>query len=414
MTQAIHHHQFDNGLILLGESMAWLESAAFAIQLPAGHALDPVNRLGTANFACDMVQRGCGPRDSRQFVEDLDRLGTDRSASVSAVHTSFGATMLADNLESALRIYADLVRQPHLPENQIEDGRMVCLQEVAAAEDDLVHRTMVRLRHRHYGAPWGRTPHGTFESVEQITLDDVARHVSSNFHPNGTILSVAGKIDWDQLVNVVGDLFSDWQPQSEPPLRTSNAEGGYEFIPYESNQTQIGVAFPCVPYSHPDYFQARGAVGILSDGMSSRLFTEVREKRGLCYTVHASCHSLREQGSVLCYAATSTENSQQTLDVLLAELMRLPQGVEPTELDRLKARIKSSLILQQESSASRCLAMAGDWYHLGRILNPEELSRIIDGLSCESINAFLAANPPQTFTVVTLGEKELEVAHGTS
>jgi predicted Zn-dependent peptidase len=174
------------------------------------------------------------------------------------------------------------------------------------------------------------------------------------------------------------------------------------------------VAYPSVPYSHPDYFQARGAVGILSDGMSSRLFTEVREKRGLCYSVYASCHSLRDQGSVLCYAGTSTERAQETLDVLLEVLTDLANGVHPNELQRLKARIKSALIMQQESSASRCFAMAGDWYHLGRILTLDELGRILDHLNCASINAYLAANPPADFCVVTLGEKPLEVSLGIS
>ena len=146
--------------------------------------------------------------------------------------------------------------------------------------------------------------------------------------------------------------------------------------------------------------------------MSARLFTEIREKRGLCYTVYASCHSLRNRGSVLSYAATSTENAQQTLDVLLAELRRLPDGVEDHELNRLKARIKSSLIMQQESSAARSYAMAADWFHLGRVLTMAEVGTIIDQLTCDSINEFLAAHPPRDFTVVTLGEKKLEVSVG--
>ncbi|MCA9151274.1 MAG: insulinase family protein, partial [Planctomycetales bacterium] len=228
------------------------------------------------------------------------------------------------------------------------------------------------------------------------------------------ILSVAGKLDWPRLLEQVTELFDDWSAVPREPLTTTSPLGGYEYIEFDSSQTQIAVAYPSVPYAHPDYFQARGAVGILSDGMSSRLFTEVREKRGLCYTVYASCHSLRDQGSVLCYAGTSTERSQETLDVLLAELRRLPDGVEPAELQRLKARIKSSLIMQQESSASRSYAMASDWYHLGRVLTMDEVSSRIDALSCDTINDYLRRNPPQDFCVVTLGEKPLEVQLGVS
>lgn len=414
MTQAIYSHQFDNGLILLAEAMEWLESAAFTIQLPAGYIYDPAERQGLANLACDMVQRGCGPRNSRQFVEDLDRLGVDRSASVSAAHTNFGGAMLAAKLPAALEIYADLVRRPLLPEDQLDEGRQVCFQEILAAEDDLAHRTMIRLRALRYGAPWGRSSHGDYAAVEQITQDELTQYVQATYQPRGTILSVAGKLDWPQLRDRVGALFADWPSTNAPALQTSPATGGYEFIPFESSQTQIGVAFSSVPYAHPDYFQARGAVGILSDGMSSRLFTEVREKRGLCYTVYASCHSLKDRGSVLCYAGTSTERAQETLDVLLAELRRLGDGVEAGELQRLKARIKSSLIMQQESSASRSHAMASDWYHLGRVLTMDEVSQRIDRLTCESINDYLNGHRPDDFCIVTLGENKLEVPLGVS
>ena len=275
--------------------------------------------------------------------------------------------MLAENLPAALSIFADLVRSPRLPQDQLEDGRQVCLQELWSLEDDLAQRTMWRLKQRHYGDPWGRSPQGTQQTLEHITLDDIRQHVRATYRPQGTILSVAGKVDWPGLRDTVEQLWGDWQGDPPPAVQESAPLGGYEHVPFDSSQTQIGVAYPSVPYRHPDYFQARGAVGILSDGMSSRLFTEVRERRGLCYSVYASCHSLRDRGSVLTYAGTSTERAQETLDVVLAELARLAAGVEPAELDRLKARIKSTLIMQQESSAARCVTMAADWYHLGRV-----------------------------------------------
>ena len=185
-------------------------------------------------------------------------------------------------------------------------------------------------------------------------------------------------------------------------------------LPHDSAQTQIAVSYDSVPYSHPDYYEARGAVGVLSDGMSSRLFTEVRENRGLAYSVFASCHSLRDRGAVMCYAGTSTELAQQTLDVLLYELRRLREGIQPEELRRLKARIKSNLIMQQESSSSRAGSIAGDWFHLQSVRTLQEIGRKVDALSCDSINAYLAGNAPQGFTVVTLGAQPLEIPNGVS
>ena len=188
----------------------------------------------------------------------------------------------------------------------------------------------------------------------------------------------------------------------------------YEHLPYDSSQTQIGIAYPSVPYRDPDYFQAWGAVGALSGGSSSRLFTEVRERRGLCYSVHASYSTLRDRGGVFCYAGTSVDRAQETLDVILAELARLAKGIAEDEPDRLKARIKSTLIMQQESSAARSTNIARDWYHLGRARTLEELERLVDRLTSRSINAYLAEHPPGDFTVVTLGSRPLEAPVGIS
>ncbi|MFV1964610.1 MAG: M16 family metallopeptidase [Pirellulaceae bacterium] len=408
MTQELLTRSFGNGLALVVEPMPWLESTAFTLLVPAGCARDPESRFGLANLTCEMVQRGCGERDSRQFVEDLEMLGVESSASVTVAHSSFSSAMPAENLYDALSIHADSVRRPHLAEDQFEDSRLVCLQEVYALEDDLAHKVMLELRRRRYPDPYGRASQGTETSLAGTSLDDVRKLVAETYRPNGAILSVAGKVDWPRLNNHVAELFGDWEPKEANPLVEKPAPGGYQHFQHESSQTHIGIAYPAVPYSHEDYFQVRGAVGVLSDGMSSRLFTEIREKRGLCYSVYASCHSLRDRGSVVCYAGTTTERAQETLDVLVEELGRLAQGIEEDELQRLKARIKSILIMQQESSASRSGAIAADWYFLQRVRSLDEIGRIIDELTCASINRYLAENPPGQYTVVTLGDKELE------
>jgi predicted Zn-dependent peptidase len=408
VTQSILTHRFPNGLALVAEEMAWLESVAFAILVPGGCARDPAGKSGLASITCEMVQRGCGPRNSRQFVEDLEILGVDMSSSVSNAHASFGGAMPADKIYDAMSIFADLVRRPHLPADQLEEARLACFQEVRAVEDDLAQKVMLELRRRQYPDPFGRSSHGTVESIARITMGDIRNYFQTLYAPGGAILSVAGKFHWPRLRDHVEQLFADWQPSQLPALVETPPDRSRYHILHESNQTHIGVAYPSVAYSHPDYFQARGAVGVLSDGMSSRLFTEVREKRGLCYTVYAMSHSLLDRGSVFCYAGTSTERAQETLDVLLAELNRLAQGIEPDELRRLKAQIKSSLIMQQESSRARSASIAGDWYYLGRVRTLDEISGIIDGLTCQSINAYLAEHPPRDFTIVTLGEDKLE------
>jgi predicted Zn-dependent peptidase len=414
VTEPILSHTYENGLVLVAEPMMSLESAAFSFLLPAGCVLDPADRGGLAAFTCEMALRGAGPRDSRKFIEDLENLGVERGESVSVQNTSYGGATLYRNLWPALEIFADLLRRPHLPADQLEAGRLVVLQELRAIEDEPAQKVMLELRRRQYPDPWGRSSQGELAALEAIGIDDIRNFYSRTYSPRGTILGVAGRLDWPKLKDEVGRLFADWKPLEPPPLAAEHQLARREHLEHESNQTQIGVAYESVPYRDADYFQAWGAIGVLSGGMSSRLFTEVREKRGLCYSVYATLHTLRDRASVLCYAGTSAERAQETLDVMLAELVRLAEGIQPNELQRLKARIKSGLIMQQESSSARASSIARDWFHLGRARTLTEVGRLVDALSCESINAYLSEHPPADFAIVTLGPKPLEVPVGVS
>ena len=409
MSEPILSHTFPNGLVLVAEPMMSLQSAAFTFLVPAGCVHDPDDRSGLGGFTCEMALRGAGRRDSRQFILDLDNLGVERIESVSNGHTAYSGATLAENLPAALSIFADMLRAPHLPADQLEAGRLVMLQELRAVEDEPAQKVMLELRRRHYPVPWGRPAQGEQKSLEAIAIDDIRAHFDRTYRPNGTILGVAGRIDFEPLQQHVGRLLGDWQPGDSSPIVERPGRHKYEHLSYESNQTQIGISYPSVPYRHEDYFQAWGAVGVLSSGSSARLFTEVRERRGLCYSVYASYHTLRDRAGVFCYAGTSADRAQETFDVTLAELHRLSQGIEDHELKRLKARIKSTLVMQQESSSARSSGLARDWYHLGRARTLDEVERRIDALSSESINGYLAENPPGDFKVVTLGPGELEV-----
>lgn len=412
--QEIFSHSLSNGLVLVAQSMPWLESSAFSINLPAGCRHDPMEKIGLSNFACEMVQRGCGELDSRQFIEALEGNGIDYNSSSSVYHMHFGGAMCADQIYPGLKIYSDVLMRPHLPSDQMEDGRLVCLQEVRAIEDDLAQKAIIELRNRHYGQPDGRDCHGSMESVAGITHDDIKEFYDTNFRPNGTIISVAGKIDWPKLKDHVENLFADWKEKPVPAIKNSDPQHGVTHIPFESQQTQIALAYPSIPYSHPDYFQARGAVGVLSGGMSSRLFHEVREKRGLCYTVFASSHSLKDRGAVVCYSGTSSERAQETVNVIVEQLLNLKNGIQEDELRRLKVQIRSGMVMQQESCRSRAGAIAGDWFHLGRVRLLEEVTDAVNGLTVESINEYLNNHPPGNFDLVTLGPEPLDLPHALS
>ena len=414
MTTDILSHTLANGMVLVGEPTESLQSAAFTFLLPGGCAYDPPGRAGLAAMTCEMMLRGAGPRDSRAWITDLENLGVERGESVGTTQASYGGATLSDNLPPALELFADLLRRPRLPAEQLDAGRSVCLQELRAVDDEPSQKLMIELRRRRYPDPWGRASQGDLAGLRAITVDDIRRFHARHYRPNGMILTVAGNFQWPRLCELVERLFGDWPSCIDPEPQAVDDRPAGNHIAFESSQSHVGIAYPTIPYRHPNYFQAWAAVGVLSSGSSSRLFTEVRERRGLCYTVQASLHTQRDRAAVFCYAGTTAERAQETLEVTIGELLRLGDGIESHELDRLKARIKSSLIMQQESSAARSGAMAREWYHLGRARTLDEIGQLIDALTSDSINEFLRANPPSDLLVMTLGPKPLEVPSGVS
>lgn len=309
MTHRIFSHTYANGLVLVAEPTAALQSAAFSFLAPAGCVCDPADRGGLSSFTCEMSLRGAGPRNSRQFILDLDNLGVERAEGVSSAHASYSGATVAENLPKTLAIYADLLRRPHLPEDQLEAGRLAMLQELRAVEDEPAQKVMIELRRRHYPEPWGWPAQGDQQAIEATTIDNIRPHFRRCYRPNGTILGVAGRVDWEQLKNLVGELLGDWPAGGADPIAETPCRCRYEHLPHDSQQTQIGVAYTSVPYRHPDYFQAWGSVGVLSGGMSARLFTEVRERRGLCYSIYASQHTLLHRGAVFCYCGTGADRA---------------------------------------------------------------------------------------------------------
>lgn len=407
MAQDVSFHTFANGLTLLAERMPHVRSAAVNFLVPAGCAFDPPGRDGLASLTADLTTRGAGDRDSRALTLALDNLGLDRGESVGSFHTRYYGATLSRNLAAALEIYADILRRPHLPADELDAVRSMTLQDLQGVEDEPRQKVMLELRKLHYPHPLSNDRRGTAEGLKAVTPDDVNRHYRRHFGPAGLIVSVAGNVEWEPLRDLVERLFGDWagEPVESPTVGTR--PGGIKHLPKETAQTQIALAYDSVPIGHPDYYTAMGAVNLLSGGMSSRLFTHVREERGLCYAVWASYQTFKDRASVLAYAGTTTERAQETLEVTVRELKRLKDGVETDELDRVKAGLKSSLIMQEESTSSRAGSLASDWYYLGRVRASDEIRAAIDGLTPANITAHLHECPAARFTAVTLGAKPL-------
>ncbi len=409
MAEVVYQHTFENGLTLLAERMEHVRSAALNFLIPAGCAYDPPQRRGIASVLSDLITRGAGERDSRELSLALDSLGLDRDESVGTLHTRFWGATLARNLPAALDVYADILRRPHLPEDEIDAVKALALQDLQGLEDEPRQKVMIELRRLHYPSPLGQDRRGTAEGIEGLSAAAIREHYRRLFTPRGTIVSVAGNIDWPALRDQIGRLFGDWTAPEPPPLALGRTATQRAHLEKETTQTQIGIAYPSVPITHPEYYAAIGAVNVLSGGMSARLFTEVREKRGLCYAVSASYSGFKDRASVICYAGTTNERAQETLDVTLAELKRLRDGIEPEEVERVQAGLKSSLIMQEESTSARAGTLASDWYYLGRVRSSAEIKSAIEGLTPAGITEHVRRHPPRDFTIVTLGPKALKV-----
>ncbi|RUL87887.1 M16 family metallopeptidase [Tautonia sociabilis] len=410
MTAELFQHQFPNGLVLLAEPMPDVQSAAFSFLIPAGAAFEPADRPGAAAMVGEWIIRGAGDRDSRSLLSVLDELGVAHSEGAQTVHTSVSAAALGKNLLPALGIFADVVRRPTLDEQEVEPIRALCLQSLRSLEDDPGSKALTELRRRHFADPWGRSAIGTVEGVTAATPDDLRAHFRRAYRPDGAILGVAGAFDWKAVKDEVARLFGDWEPGAPTEIVERPSGPSRSHIEQETQQTQIALAFPTVPVSHPDYYRARAAAAILGGYTSARLFTEVREKRGLCYSVFASYEAFRDRAAVVCYAGTAPDRAQQTLDVTLEEIRRLVSGgVNQEELDMMRAGLKSALIMQQESSMSRSGSLASDWYHLGRVRPLDEVAAALDALTPEEVGDFASGFDLDAMTILTLGPEPLQL-----
>jgi predicted Zn-dependent peptidase len=404
-----HVHALKNGLTLVAEKIPAVRSVAMTFLVPAGAASDPENATGSATVLSDWILRGAGNRNSHELTNYLDGLGIQRSASADNVFLRFSASLLGKNLLAVLPVYADIVQRPHLPDDGFEPSADLALQQLDAIEDEPAHKLSLLLRQRHLPFPFGRPSCGNREDLEALTPDQLRQDAKQRISPKNTILSIAGNFNWPDLVASVEKNFAGWAPTNPPALAESPAPRGTFHLTQETNQSQIGLAYDTLPDNHPDSILIHTAISVLSGGMGARLFTEIREKQGLCYSVNAGYASLKNLGSVFGYSGTSPDRAQKTLDSFLVELKRLQEGITQDEFDRAIIGMKSRTIMQGDSSAARAGSLAYDFYHRGRTRTLEEMRDLIESVTLAKVNNFLAANPIKNITVVTLGPTPLNV-----
>jgi predicted Zn-dependent peptidase len=411
MAERVDKHILKNGMVILGEPMESVESVAFGFMLPAGAALLPDGCCGAGTVIADWIFRGAGSKNSKELGDALDSLGLHRAGSVGSSHITIGAALQAANLAEAIDLYADIILRASLRQDQFKLARQLAIDGVRALDDDPRQKVILKLREQFYPSPLGRSAVGEITELKALTAERAKKIIKNNFNLSETIFTVAGKYDFDAIVSILDSRFSilDTNIQHRASSIEHPASSKYTHLHNDGAQVHIGLMTETVKPADKDYYNARVAVSVLSGGMSARLFTEVREKRGLCYAIGAQYHSLKDAAGIMCYAGTTPEKSQETLEVVTAQFNRLSEGISKEEVERAKVGLKSALILQSESSSSRAGAIGGDYYMLGRVRSLDEIKNKIEATTVDSVLGFLRNNKFKDFTVVTIGPKEVTV-----
>jgi len=409
MAERLDKHILRNGMVLLGEPMKDVASAAFCFMLPAGAATLPKGAGGAGSVIADWIFRGAGDKTTKELIDALDSLGLHRGSSVGSSHIGLGAALEAGNLAKALELYAEIILRPALAQDQFELSRQLAMQELASLDDDPRQKVQLKLRERFYPPPLGRSPLGTADELDALTAPKCIELLKEKFDLSHTIFAVAGKYDFDAVCFQMEKLFRVERKERSVEIKAGPRAGAYLHEHHDGAQVHIGLMTETAPLKSTDYYNAIGAVSVLSGGMSARLFTEVREKRGLCYAVGARYHTLKDAAGIGCYAGTTPEKAQETLDVIMQEFNRLTDGISQEEIDRAKVGLKSSSVFQSESSSSRANGIASDYYLLGKVRSLDEIKNKIEQISVDSVLTFLRNNKFKEFTVVTIGPKELTI-----
>jgi len=395
-------------MTLVGQPMENVSSAAMTFQVCAGSSRDADDGSGAAAVAAEWALRGAGDRDTRQLHDALDALGCQHHASVRSEHMVLSTAQLGRNLHDVFTLCADILLRPRLDDESFISCQALTLQDLAALEDEPAQKCNILLREKFYPFPLGRCQLGSAESLHTLTPQSVRDQIATTFNPAGCIISVAGNVDWDAFCKDVDALFGHWSAPAATSPEIAPPAGGVTHIVKDSAQCHIALAHAAWPLADDLHFVARMARTVLSGGMSSRLFTEVREKRGLAYHVSTSYHSLKGCAGMFTYAGTVPEKAQETFDVTVGELRRLAEGISDDELARAKTQLKSSLVRQGESTGARAETLAASWYHFKKLRGLDELSREIDAITTTEVLDYLNDHPAADFTVLVVGPEPVD------
>jgi len=385
----VQQDQLANGFRIVSEHMPGLQSAAIGIWVSAGGRHERIEQNGIAHFLEHMAFKGTKTRSALQIAEAIEDVGGYINAYTSREVTAYYARVLQTDVPLAMDVIGDIVLNPVFDPAEIEVERGVILQEIGQAHDtpdDVIFDWLQQESYRNQ--PLGRTILGPSQRVSNFGRDDLSGFVKEHYQPGQMILSAAGAVDHDALVKLAEQMFGHLQPGQVIAPSPAQFTGGEIRKVKELEQAHFALALESPGYRDDAIYTAQIYSSALGGGMSSRLFQEVRESRGLCYTIFAQTGAYADTGTMTIYAGTSAGQIGELAGITMDEMKRAATDMSPEEVARARAQMKAGMLMGLESPSSRAERLARLVQIWDKVPSLEDIVARIDAVTCEGVRAF--------------------------
>ena len=383
----VRQSRLPSGLTVVTHAMDHLESTALGIWVGAGSRSERDNEHGLSHLLEHMAFKGTRTRSAVDIAEEIEAVGGEVNAATSAETTSYYARILKDDVGLAVDILSDILRNSVFDPNELEREQHVIVQEIGAAADAPDDRVYDLFTEAAYpDQPLGRTILGTPQTVEAVAPPMLDDYLARHYRGPEMVLAAAGAIDHDALVKFASERLDALSPTPGPRPAAATYRGGERREARDHLQeTQIMVGFEGRSYTSDSYHTAQMLAAVIGGGMSSRLFQEVREKRGLCYSIYAFHWGFADSGIFGVHAATGPEDVPELMPVMLGEMERAAHDIDGRELDRARAQLRAGLLMTLESPAGRAGQLARQLLLFGRPIPTEELVQRINAITVDDV-----------------------------
>jgi predicted Zn-dependent peptidase len=378
----------DNGLRLITETMPHVRSVTIGVWLTRGSRHESDARSGIAHFVEHMLFKGSDTRTAEDIAQSIDSIGGQLDAFTAKEYASYYIKVLDEHLPLAVDLLADIVLRPAFAADEIEREKKVILEEIKMVEDtpdDLVHELFTQ--HFWEGHPLGRPILGSKDTVEALTQDALRTYFGGAYVGSNIIISAAGNIEHAHVRDLVARTFGSVAATGEPLDGTPPAVMPQVITrTKELEQSHVCLGTPCYPQKHDDRYVSYILNTVLGGSMSSRLFQNVREKRGLAYSVFSGISAYRDAGNLTIYAGCANDAVEEVVDLCIAELRTLKRDPVPdAELKRAKDHLKGSLMLSLENTASRMSHLARQEIYFERHFGLDETLAGVEAVTADDV-----------------------------